>query len=302
MNRFLAVFFLGCLAIPSNLNAQNAWDYVDRSKELNEKGEYDAAIAAADQAIGLAAPTDTQNISMAYNNRGNAWYHKGEFDKAIADFNQALAVNPNNALAYNNRGNAWKGKGEHDKAMMADYNEAIRLNPNYADAYCNRGNAWSDKGEYDKAIADFNQAIRFDPKCAFAYYNRGQVWEKKGKYDKAIADFNQALAVNPNYALAYNAAAWLRATCPDARYRDTKKAFENASKGYQLDGGKSRDSCEYIDTLAAAHAENGDFEKAKEWEEKAIELAKTEKDKAQLRSHLEVFKQKKPWREEPQKK
>ena len=55
------------------------------------------------------------------------------------------------------------------------------------------------------------------------------------------------------------------ATCPDDKYRDGKKAVENASKAYQLDDGKH---WHCLGTLAAAYAESGDFEKAKEWEAK----------------------------------
>ena len=72
----------------------------------------------------------------------------------------------------------------------------------------------------------------------------------------------------------------------------------------ELDGGKKWES---LDSLAAAYAESGDFDKAKEWGTKAIELAKTDKtatdkDKQALRDHLELFKQGMPFREEPKKK
>ena len=58
--------------------------------------------------------------------------------------------------------------------------------------------------------------------------------------------------------------------------------------------------------LAAAYAESGDFEKAKQWEAKAIALATTgklvtEKDKQELRSRLELYKQGRPYREEARK-
>ena len=62
-----------------------------------------------------------------------------------------------------------------------------------------------------------------------------------------------------------------------------------------------------VGTLAAAYAESGDFEKAKEWEAKAIEMATTDrsvtdKDKQEMRDRLELYKQGKPYREEPKKK
>ena len=95
-------------------------------------------------------------------------------------------------------------------------------------------------------------------------------WEGK-RIDKALADFD-GNRVDPHLADAYTSLAWLQATCPDARYRDGKKAFENANKAYQLDGGKDP-NC--IDNLAAAYAECHDFDHAQEWENKAIALCTT---------------------------
>ena len=92
-------------------------------------------------------------------------------------------------------------------------------------------------------------------------------------------------------------------TCPDEKYRDGTKAVEVAQKAYQLDGGKHW-LC--IGTLAAAYAESGDFDKAKEWQAKAIEMATTDKsvqdnDKAQAAARLELYKQNKPYHEEVKK-
>ena len=143
-----------------------------------------------------------------------------------------------------------------------------------------------------------------NPLNADAYYNRGHTWQKKREYDKAIADFNQALRIDPTDAAAYNELAWLYATCPDEKCRDGKKAVENAEKAYQLTEGKNLG---YIDTLAAAHAENGDFEKAKEWAAKAVEMASTDKtakeqDKQEMRDRLKLYDEGKPYREEPKQK
>ncbi len=203
------------------------------------------------------------------------------------------------AKDYINRGNAWRDKGEHDKAIAA-FTEAIRLAPNDANAYFNRGLAWRSKGEYDKAIADYNQALAINPNFFQVYVNRGVVWAKKGAYDKAIADCSQTPRIKPNDTNAYNNLAWLQATCPDARYRDGSKAVENANTARQSDGGQH---WYFLGTLAAAYAESGDFQKAVEWQAKAIDLAATdksatEKDKAEANSRLELYRQGKPYRDE----
>ena len=186
---------------------------------------------------------------------------------------------------------------------LADYNQALAINPKYDVAYNNRGNAWDHKGEHDKAIADYNQVLRLNPNDAVAYNNRGEALRNKGEYDKALADYNQAIRLNPNYALAYNNLASIQATCPDGKYRDGQKAVQNASKAYQLDGGKR---WIYAGTLAEANAENGDFAKALEWAAKAIEMAgkdKTANAKVvdDFRAEIELFKQGKPYRHEANK-
>ena len=178
-------------------------EYINRGNEWENKGEYDKAVAAYTQALAVAAPDDTQDISIAHANRGGAWANKREYDKAIADYTQALAITPNDADSYYGRGIARYSKGEYDKAI-ADFDQALAVNPKYANAYSARGGAWGEKHEYDKAIADYNQALAINPKYAIAYSGRGGAWGEKHEYDKAIADYNQALAINPNDAVAYS--------------------------------------------------------------------------------------------------
>jgi tetratricopeptide (TPR) repeat protein len=294
----LTVVFLGCLALPASLIAEDVDEFFSRGVAWYNKGEYDKAIAAYNQALRIIDPNDTACISIVYLNRGSAWYGRREFEKAIADFNQTIRIDPNNSDAYSNRGNVWAQQCEYDKAI-ADYNQAIRIDPNNFDAFNNRGSVWTRKSEYDKAIIDLNEAIRLDPNVKRAFRNRATAWEKKREYDKAIADCNDAIRLDPKDVIAYNVLAWLYATCPDEKHRDGKKAIEKATETCKLSLGRN---WHYIDTLAAAYAESGDFEKAKEWEAKAINLVATdksvaEKDKVELRSRLELYKQGKPYHE-----
>jgi tetratricopeptide (TPR) repeat protein len=200
------------------------------------------------------------------------------------------------ATAYFNRGYAWGHKGEHDKAIT-DYSQALAIDPKKASAYCNRGIEWMHKGEHDKAIADFDRALAIDPNSAKAYHNRGNAWWLKDDYDKAIADYSQAVVINPNMGPAYSGLAWLYATCPDAKYRDAKKAVENADKACQLSGGNDFDD---LDTLAAAYAECGDFARAQEFEWKAIALAPVDII-SEFMDRLEHFEQGEPYRAAPMK-
>ncbi|HMB04412.1 MAG TPA: tetratricopeptide repeat protein, partial [Isosphaeraceae bacterium] len=275
--------------IRANLDSST---YATRGSIWLDKHEYDIAVGDFNEAIRL----DLRN-EAAFVGRGNAWRAKKELDKALADYNEAIRLDPNYALAYHNRGLAWSDKGELDKAL-ADYGAAIRLDPNDASAYYNRGNAWSDKGELDKALADFDEAIRLDPNYAWAYYNRGLARADKGELGKALADYGAAIRLDPNDAAAYNSRAWLWATCSDAKYRDGRKALADASLAYQLGGERDPN---ILDTLAAACAASGDFDAAMKWQEKAMDLLAKgdEKSRKDYGSRLDLYRAKKPFRQEP---
>jgi TPR repeat protein len=67
---------------------------------------------------------------------------------------------------------------------------------------------------------------------------------------------------------ALNGLAWIHATCPDPAYRDGAKAVDHALKACS----NSPDEYAYVDTLAAAYARNGEFDKAVEVQREAILL------------------------------
>jgi tetratricopeptide (TPR) repeat protein len=179
-------------------------------------------------------------------------------EQAIAFFTDSIRANPGDPYGYMMRAVIWREKKELDIAL-GDYSEAIRLDPTNAYVYNSRGATWYDKKEYDKAIADYGEAIRLDPKLAFAYNNRGNAWRDKKEYDRAIADYNEAIRLDPGFAWTYNSRAWLWATCPDAKYRDGKRAIESATEACKLSEWKGAYD---IGTLAAASAEAGDFDAA----------------------------------------
>lgn len=182
----------------------------------------------------------------------------------------------------------------HDQAIDF-YTQEIRANPGAANAYLLRGILWEERGEKDIALADFNEAIRLDPDDATAFIYRGYLWNHHKEYDKAIADYNEAVRLDPKLAGAFNSRAWLLSTCPDPKFRDGSRAVESAGRACELTDWKK---AHHIDTLAAAYAESGDFEKAVEWQEMANKLYTDSDDRRKGEERLKHYKEKKPYRDE----
>lgn len=271
-------------------NPNDTWALFMRGNGWWQKGEPDNAIKDFDECIRLD-PSD----AAAYTARGNAWSAKKEYEKAIADHTEAIRLKPEMAIAHSNRGLAWSAKKEYEKAI-ADYTEAIRLDPKYALAHNNRGNAWRDKKEYEKAIADFDQALELDPKSAYATGNKSRTLAKLKKYDDAVKGFEAALKLDPMDWLSREYSLFL-ASCPDAKYRDGKRAVELAKKGIEK-AGKDADWNDFA-ALAAAYAETGDFELAVAEQRKALDDKSLDaEDKKKMEARLELYRAKKPFRDD----
>jgi tetratricopeptide (TPR) repeat protein len=239
MHRFLIALYVCGLAVAGCQKAETLNEPLNRGLALDNKGDHDAAIAQFTHVIAAANPTipiEKSYMSDAYDDRGIAWEREGEIDKAIADFTKAIEVNPRSFFPYDHRSNAWLAKGE-----------------------------------YDKSIADCTKAMGLYPEDTTVCTRRGGAWQAKGEYVKAVADYTKAVALAPKDAGATNNLAVFYSICADAKYRDGKKAVELAKKADQLSGGKNY---AVLSTLAAAYAESGDFVKARELQQKGIELSR----------------------------
>jgi WD40 repeat protein/tetratricopeptide (TPR) repeat protein/tRNA A-37 threonylcarbamoyl transferase component Bud32 len=95
-------------------------------------------------------------------------------------------------------------------------------------------------------------------------------------------------------ATNYNSQAWTLATHPDALKRDGPGAVRLAERAVAV---TERKHPEFLDTLAAAYAEKGDFTKAINVQKEAIALLQTERARQDYASRLELYEHNSPYRD-----
>ena len=244
-----------------DLQLANAFYY--RALAYQRKHEYDNAIADFNVALRWQPKS-----APVLRERGVTYSMKGDPARALLDFDEVIRLSPDEALGYALRADVLQSTKQWDAALEA-VATALRIDPTLATAYQIRGQAYVGKKQYDNAIRDFGEADRLDPNNTSSILARAGAFEAKGDYRSALADFRRTLERFPRSAQAHNSLAWFLATCPEALYRNGAEALALAKTACDLTRWKDP---AVLDTLAAACAENGDFDRALMHQKQALAL------------------------------
>lgn len=214
---------------------------------------------------------------------------------AINHYTAVLDGDPTDERAISCRCWAYMEVKEFDRALK-DGEEAVRLNPTSVSWKNNRGECFLKRKEYDQAIAEFTALLEDDPAYFFALYNRGDAYIRTRQFDKAMKDLQLAIENDSKVPGLHANLARVLATAPDAKLRDGKKAVTAAEKAIGMI--KYRDG-RFLDTLAAAYAEVGEFDKAVATQQKCLDDAEfMREDGAGARKRLALYRDKKAFRDE----
>lgn len=180
------------------------------------------------------------------------------------------------------------------------FNESLEAVPDQPGPLILRAHCFELLDRDNEAFADYSAAlaqvgkspIDEDGTIAGAiYHNRGMLYMRRGEYSKALEDFEQYLRIGPPGPYARNSIAWLLATCPDKSLHNPTRAVRLATEAAEMDDFKN---AAVVDTLAAAYAVNGEFDKAVMQQTKVLELLGDGADEG-MRNRLELYKAKQPY-------
>ena len=201
--------------------------YAARGIANGKLGNYQKAIADANQAIVVAPTTCTGYYSRGYTRirwaeveaeNGNHAKSRTLYQNAINDYTESIQLDSKGTLilanVYNESGwtKCLMGKLEIEQGNTAAaqtlYQEAVsecdkglQSNPREtklrrAATYHTRGVAKAALGDHNNAIEDFDKSIQLNPKKALYYHDRGLAREALGQYEAAKADFAKAKEID----------------------------------------------------------------------------------------------------------
>jgi Flp pilus assembly protein TadD len=270
----------------------------------------DSADAESRLGVALSASGQTEEASIHFKralethqirprlhyNLGTLLLNSGHFDEAIAEFQKELQIQPEFVEAHNNLGIALTSKGELGEAL-AHFQKALELYPHLPKVHHNIAMILLRQGQLDQAIAHLQKELQANPASAEAHNDLGIVWSQQGQIDQAINEWQKTLELQPGNLDAYCNLVWVLATFPDDAIRSGAKAVALGERALQLSGEKDP---RIYRLLAAAYAENHQFDKAIETAQRGSELATKQGNYAAanaLESNIDLYRKSLPLRD-----
>ena len=244
----------------------------------------------------LKSQSIRRQVASAYLSLGSLLQRQGRwresttlFDKALGQFPQHPQFRVARALSL------W-----HDQQQtqsIKELEEIARIGRNDAQVVMQIGATYLRLGQHKGAATHFGRAAQLKPAELTPKMNLATALQAQGKVTEAIALYQQILDRDPDTLDALNNLAWIYSTYPDQQYRHGSRAVELATR---LCGRTKYQIPAYLDTLAAAFAESGDFERAVAIVQTATRLAVASGQESlarQLETRLVLFRDDKPYRE-----
>jgi tetratricopeptide (TPR) repeat protein len=186
------------------------------------------------------------------------------------------------------------------RQLAAQDNRQFRANRRIERAYryTLRANAYAKQGNLDRALTDYRRAVASYRNLYWIHAYRGDALFAAGQFEDALESYDDAIELAPEESelLAYRAR--ILASAADDDFRDGPQAVENALDAIEM-ARLSGTPIFYIDTLAMARAEIGQFTNAIELQRRAIanlQAGDTE-TRTEYQGRLDLYLAEMPYRE-----
>ena len=285
--------------------------YRQRGRAHDLVGDDDKAVEDLTKAIELNGQ-DAEALLL----RGSVYFDLGETEKANKDISESMLIEPNSMQGILMR-SLVAAREDRYRDAISDMELLVRAAPGNTGFVMQLASYYQLDDRPRRAIKLLDELVRRGPQenerdLKWGVLRlRGDAKLAISEHKSAIADYEQAIKLlekertdaedssntDGDYSGLLNNLAWVKATSPDEELRDGETAVEMGLKACEVTNYKA---AHILSTLAAGYAETGDFENARKWAAKAVEVGEKDNNPQleQLKEELESYKEDKPWREE----
>ena len=196
---------------------------------------------------------------------------------------------------YYRVGIGYEQRHEYAKAIE-EFQRALSEEPRHVESIYLLASCLARLKREQEAIPYARKAAQMAPGSAMVHGLLGGLLSSTGQYREALTHLEAAYAASPGDVSVANNLAWVLATCPEAAYRDGPRALRLAESACKATSYKSPP---LLDSLAAAYAEVGQFDRAVRTTQQAIEIVRSNPKTSTetLASRLELYEAGRPYRE-----
>jgi tetratricopeptide (TPR) repeat protein len=242
----------------------------------------------------------TTDNYIAESNIAQGLMEQSRFDEAESHILRAFQLRPDYPNANVNMALLCLIKNQTDKAFEF-VQRTLQNQPSEANVLYNCGLVLEKLGQSEQALSAYEQAIQCNPDYAAAPNRIGYIKEKQGLFNEACDFYRKSIRANPLQAEGYKNLAWLLAANPAFENHDPKEAVQLAQKACQLTAFREPQA---LKILAAAYANAGEFEKAVETAQQAVDSANRDGRAdfaAEIAEHQQLYQRRRPFRQSPPK-
>ena len=268
-----------------------------RSRSINTRLKRLSALAADHTNLGNVRLDNEDKVAA-----------KHFYVDALSLYEQ-LKSKPGLADSYTNLGNVLEAQNETQRAESM-YRRGLTLyeemgrRTKLAKVYMNLGRIYRNDCVLDASRNKFLIALNIfeelDDTSGMAdiYLRLGVLFESHGIALEAERYYYKTLEIEErlqrrSIVLAYNSLAWLYATSPDDNVRNSTRAADFAEKALEIE-----ERAMYLDTLAAALADQGAWHEAIQLQQRALGgRVSGDRDVIEMEQRLDAYKRKQSWTE-----
>jgi tetratricopeptide (TPR) repeat protein len=210
----------------------------------------------------------TEQFAAANFNLGMTLVSSEDFTEAADYFQRTIELVPDHIEALINLGAVY-GRARNVNMAVKTLQRAVELSPDSIPARVNLAAALTASGEFAAAVPHYEAILSAEPKNASAHSQLARCLVELGRIESAADHLATAVRLNPHDFAATLTLAWLQATSPIDAVRDGGNSVKLAQ---QLNSASRGRNLIVLDVLAAAFAEQGDFESAKATLHNAVAL------------------------------